>query len=71
MKPGATGRLALAIAHVILTKGMWDRKFVGDFVDGINRFKTGEKVDPKSFSEKWTQGLIEWWNAELRDRTPA
>ncbi len=71
VKPGTDGALALAIAHVILTKGMWDRKFVGDFVDGINRFKTGEKVDPKSFSEKWTQGLIEWWNAELRDRTPA
>lgn len=71
IKPGTDGALALAIAHVILTEGLWDRKFAGDFKDGRNRFKTGEAVDPASFQEKWTFGLIEWWNAELKDRTPA
>ena len=70
VKPGTDGALALAIAHVILTEGLWDRKFVGDFVDGVNLFKTGETLEVKSFKEKWTLGLIEWWNAELKDRTP-
>jgi thiosulfate reductase/polysulfide reductase chain A len=71
IRPGTDGALALAIAHVILTQGWWDKKFVGDFADGNNRFKTGETIDPASFNEKWTKGLIEWWNAELKDRTPA
>ena len=43
-KSGTDGALALAMAHVILTEGLWDRKFVGDFIDGINRFKTGAEV---------------------------
>lgn len=71
VRPGTDGALALAIAHVLLTEGMWDRKFVGDFGDGINRFKAGETLDPASFNEQWTKGLIEWWNAEVKDRTPA
>lgn len=71
IKPGTDGALALAMAHVILTEGLWDRKFVGDFVDGKNLFKTGEALDPASFKEKWTKDLIAWWNAELKDRTPA
>ncbi|MFN2337413.1 MAG: molybdopterin-dependent oxidoreductase [Gammaproteobacteria bacterium] len=70
IKPGTDGALALAIAHVILTEGLWDKAFVGDFVDGMNRFKPGEQVDPGSFSEKWVRGLVEWWNVELKDRTP-
>lgn len=70
VKPGTDGALALAIAHVLLTEGLWDKKFVGDFVDGLNHFKTGEPLDPATFSERWTKGLIEWWNAELKDRTP-
>lgn len=70
VKPGTDGALALAIAHVILTEGLWDKKFVGDFTDGVNRFKTGETLDPATFSEKWTKDLIAWWNAELKDRTP-
>ena len=71
IKPGTDGALALAIAHVILTEGLWDRTFVGDFTDGVNRFKTGERVDPELFEERWVKGLVEWWNIEIKDRTPA
>ncbi len=70
LKPGTDGALALAIAHVILTEGLWDRPFVGNFKDGENKFKTGEKLEASSFNEKWVSGLIEWWNVELKDRTP-
>jgi anaerobic selenocysteine-containing dehydrogenase len=70
VKPGTDGALALAIAHVILTKGLWDRRFVGDFVDGVNRFREGGEVDPATFREKWVTGLVAWWNAEVRTRTP-
>jgi anaerobic selenocysteine-containing dehydrogenase len=70
IKPGTDGALALAIAHVILIEGLWDRRFVGDFADGVNRFKTGDAIDPATFNERWTKGLIEWWNEELKDRTP-
>ena len=70
IKPGTDGALALAVAHVILTEGLWDRAFVGDFRDGVNRFKTGQTVDPAGFDEKWVRGLIEWWNIELKNRTP-
>jgi anaerobic selenocysteine-containing dehydrogenase len=70
VKPGTDGALALAIAHVLLTEGLWDRKFIGDFKDGINRFKAGVALDPAEFQERWTSGLIDWWNAEVKDRTP-
>lgn len=71
IKPGTDGALALAIAHYILTEGLWDRAFVGDFTDGVNRFKTGEIVDAALFEEKWVKGLVDWWNLELKNRTPA
>ena len=71
IKPGTDGALALAIAHYILTEGLWDRAFVGDFTDGVNRFKTGEIVDAALFEEKWVKGLVDWWNIELKNRTPA
>jgi anaerobic selenocysteine-containing dehydrogenase len=71
LKPGTDGALALAIAHEILVQGWWDRAFVGDFKDGKNAFKAGQALDPATFSEKWVHGLIEWWNVELKDRTPA
>ena len=69
--PGTDGALASAIAHVILTEGKWYKNFVGDFKDGKNRFKIGEKVDEGSFKEIETHGLVKWWNIELKDKTPA
>ncbi len=71
INPGTDGALAGAIAHVLLTEGMWSREFVGDFVDGKNLFAAGKTVDEASFVEKETNGVIKWWNLELKDRTPA
>lgn len=70
VRPGTDGAIALGMAHTILTTGLWDRKFVGDFSDGVNHFSTGVTVDPKTFREKWTHGLVEWWNTILKDFTP-
>lgn len=91
IRPGTDGALALAIAHVILTEGLWEKSFVGDFADGRNHFvagqtveaavmpepvknaETGETLTPpvegSGFVEKWVTGLVDWWNAELKDRT--
>lgn len=72
IKPATDGALALAIAHVMLSEGLWDKEFVGDFKDGINRFRPGGSiVDPKSFQANWVEGLVEWWNEEVKDRSPA
>ncbi|WP_461201853.1 molybdopterin-dependent oxidoreductase [Anoxybacillus sp. TBDG-1] len=68
--PGEDGALAVSIAHVILTEGLWNREFVGDFIDGVNRFKAGVTVAEEDFEERYTYGLIKWWNLELKDRTP-
>jgi len=70
IKPGTDGALALAIAHVILTEGLWDRELVGDFVESGMRFRTGERISPDTFNERWVHGVAEWWNEELKDRTP-
>ncbi|MBP3193291.1 molybdopterin-dependent oxidoreductase [Natronogracilivirga saccharolytica] len=70
IKPGEDGAVAGAIAHVILTRGLWSKEFVGDFKDGENRFKIGQTVDEELFDEKLTKGVIKWWNLELKDRTP-
>ncbi|MEW5746863.1 MAG: molybdopterin-dependent oxidoreductase [Nitrospirota bacterium] len=71
IKPGEDGALATAIAHVLLTEGLWHREFVGDFKDKKNLFKAGKTVDESAFEEKYTHGLVKWWNIELKDRTPA
>jgi len=70
IKPGHDGALAAAIAHVILTEGLWYRDFVGDFHDGVNRFIAGQEVAETDFSEIHTYGLVRWWNLELKDKTP-
>ncbi len=68
--PGEDAALAVAMAHVILVEGLWSRAFVGDFADGINRFRAGQTVDEETFREIHTHGLVKWWNLELRHRTP-
>jgi len=70
VKPGTDGALAGALAHVILTEGLWSKEFVGDFTGGKNLFKAGETVDETAFEEKHTHGLVKWWNLELKDKTP-
>ncbi len=69
VKPGEDGALALAFAHEILTAGLWNREFVGDFTDGENRFIPGAVIEEALFAEKHTHGLIKWWNLELKDIT--
>lgn len=71
IKPSEDGALATAMAHVILTDGAWYKEFVGDFSDGTNRFVAGQTVAEGDFQEKHTNGLVKWWNIELKDRTPA
>lgn len=70
VKPGEDGALATALAHVILTKGLWSKEFVGNFNGGSNLFVAGQNVDESSFTEVQTSGLVKWWNLELKDRTP-
>ena len=78
IKPGQDGALAVALAHVILTEGLWNREFVGDFADGVNKFvpgkevseATGEDAAPGAFVDsKYAHGLVKWWNIELNDKT--
>jgi anaerobic selenocysteine-containing dehydrogenase len=71
IKPGTDGALAGAIAHVLLTEGLWNKEFVGNFNDGKNLFVAGKTVEEAAFAEKETHGLVKWWNIELKDRTPA
>jgi len=70
IKPGTDGALAGAIAHVMLTEGLWNKEFVGNFKDGKNLFVAGKTVEEAAFAEKETHGLVKWWNIELKDRTP-
>ena len=81
--PGTDGALACAMAHVILTKGLWNKEFVGDFKTGswnrdisddantrINLFVAGEMVDEEKFEYNKGYGLVRWWNLEIKDTTP-
>ncbi|WP_027389593.1 molybdopterin-dependent oxidoreductase [Chrysiogenes arsenatis] len=70
IKPSEDGALALAMAHVIITKGLWSKEFVGDFKDGKNKFVAGKTVKEEDFEEKLTNGIVKWWNLEVKDRTP-
>ncbi|MBL7077428.1 MAG: molybdopterin-dependent oxidoreductase [Kiritimatiellae bacterium] len=70
IKPGEDGALASALAHVILVNGLWSKDFVGDFKDKKNLFKAGADVDEAAFEEKETNGVVKWWNLELKDKTP-
>jgi anaerobic selenocysteine-containing dehydrogenase len=42
--PGEDSALAVAMAHVMLAEGAWNKAFVGDFHDGVNRFVPGQAV---------------------------
>jgi hypothetical protein len=68
--PGEDDALALAMAHEILVTGGWSREFVGDFVDGGNRFFAGAEVAEDEFVETTPTASWQWWNTELKDRTP-
>lgn len=85
IKPGQDGALALAIAHVILTEGLWYKDFVGDFnpVSPVKEFiagrelpeeydtdAEGKKASGNVFIEHHTNGLVTWWNTVLKDKTP-
>jgi anaerobic selenocysteine-containing dehydrogenase len=69
VKPGQDGALAVAISHVLLTQGLWYKDFVGDFTDGVNKFVVGQEVNEEDFEEKHTNGIVKWWNLELKDKT--
>ena len=56
---------------MILTEGLWNKEFVGDFKEGKNLFAAGKTVDEAAFAEKETYGLVKWWNIELKDKTAA
>lgn len=68
--PGQDGALAVAMAHVILTEGLWYKPFVGDFADGVNKFVEGKTVKPEDFTEIEGHGVVQWWNLALKDATP-
>ncbi len=71
LMPGTDGALALGIAHVILTQGLWYKDFVGDFKDGENKFKPGAMVDEADFVEKESHGIVKWWNLAVKDMPAA
>lgn len=68
--PGTDGALACAMAHVILTEGLWSREYAGDFTRSGYAFSPGRKVVPSDFSEVSTHGLVTWWNLALKDASP-
>ncbi|MCQ9205928.1 MAG: molybdopterin-dependent oxidoreductase [Omnitrophica bacterium] len=85
IKPGQDGALASAMAHVILTEGLWYKDFVGDFDENspIKNFQAGKEIPEEfstevkgrnvsgtTFNEIYTHGLVKWWNIELKDKSP-
>ena len=67
VKPGTDGALASAMAHVILTEGIYNEDFVGT---GTAAF-VANTTYAGTFTELGTLGLVEWWNQEVKDMTPA
>lgn len=54
INPGTEGALAMAIAHVILSEGLYDTAFINDHSDGFNSYKTlamTQRFSPESVSE--------------------
>ncbi len=70
IEPSQDSVLALAIAHVALTEGLWHKPFVGDFANKQNQFIAGQEVDAFAFNEVHTHGVVDWWNISLKDYTP-
>ena len=78
INPGTDGALALGMAHVILTEGLWDKTYVGDFDPNapVQGFESGNSITEEyivgspTFIENSTTGLLKWWNAVLKDFTP-
>jgi len=77
---GQDGALAVAIAHILLTEGLWNKEFVGDFHSDspVQAFTAGAIIPEDfesdgstvpTFQEKHTHGLLKWWNLELKDKT--
>lgn len=76
VKPGEDGALASAMAHVLLTEGLWYKPFVGDFTEksDLRKFVAGKEIVEEKpgtvFKEIHSHGLLKWWNLELKDKTP-
>ena len=71
--PGTDAAAACAIAHVILTEGLWYKPFVGDFSAacvGPGKFVAGQETAESDFVETETHGLVKWWNLVVKDMTP-
>ncbi|MEW6623090.1 MAG: molybdopterin-dependent oxidoreductase [Bacillota bacterium] len=81
INPGTDGALACAMAHIILTEGLWDKEFVGDFNSTELQFITGKTIpetitdetgeEIPAFTENYTYGLLKWWNTYLKNAAPA
>lgn len=71
INPGTDGALALGLAHEILVQGLWDKTFVGNFLDPAKKFVPGQVVDEADWQDAYATGLVKWWNLVLKDFTPA
>ncbi|MBI2980183.1 MAG: molybdopterin-dependent oxidoreductase [Chloroflexi bacterium] len=69
INPGTDGALALGMAHEILTAGLWDRKFIGDFKDPSQTFMSGRPVNEADWQDAYSIGLVKWWNEVLNGFT--
>lgn len=85
IKPGEDGALAVSMAHIILTEGLWYKPFVGDFDENspVKKFEPskaipeefesvsedGVAVTTPTFHDEHSYGLIKWWNTELKHKT--